>query len=216
MSKNILFDKFAGGHKYNKDEFPVTVFMAGSPGAGKTEFSKVLVDSFKNKAVRIDADEIRNMFEDYNGTNSSLFQNAVSIGVDDLYNYCLSNSYNIVVDGTFAHKKTIENIKKSLDKNRKVIIYFIYQDPIIAWDFTKKREVVEHRKITEDVFIKTFLLSKENVKVAKQAFEDKIELNLVIKDLNNDKISDLRLNIKEIDSYLPKVYNTDDLKLIIK
>jgi len=215
-NKNLLFEKFANRNLYTPDDFPVTVFMAGSPGAGKTEFSRALVDTFKNKAVRVDADEVRNMFEDYTGDNSHLFQNAVSIGVDELYQYCLSNNFNVVVDGTFAHKRTIENIQKSLNKNRKVVIYFIYQEPTIAWDFTRKREIVEHRKITKEVFIRTFFQSKKNIKLAKKEFGDKIKLNLVIKDLNNDKVSDLRINIDDVDSYINKPYNEDELELILK
>ena len=215
-NKDILFERFANKEIYHPDGFPVTVFMAGSPGAGKTEFSKVLVETFKNKAVRIDADDIRSIFEDYDGANSHLFQNAVSIGVQELYDFCLENNFNVVVDGTFAHKRTTENIRKSLDKGRKIIIYFIYQDPLIAWDFTQKREAVEYRKISKEVFINAFLRSKENVVLAKKEFGDKIELNLVIKDLNNDKVSDLKVTVNDIDSYLNKTYNGKDLRLMLK
>lgn len=47
---------------YHADEFPVSVFMAGSPGAGKTEFSKNLLslfsDNSRKQVLRIDADEM--------------------------------------------------------------------------------------------------------------------------------------------------------------
>lgn len=52
---------------------PVSVFMAGSPGAGKTEASKSLIDRLSHghpQVLRIDPDELRNRFEDYSGDNS--------------------------------------------------------------------------------------------------------------------------------------------------
>ena len=47
--------------------------MAGSPGAGKTEYSKRFVDGVKKDTgasiVRIDGDEIREILPQYNGSN---------------------------------------------------------------------------------------------------------------------------------------------------
>ena len=49
--------------KYHQDALPVSVFMAGSPGAGKTEFSKniisILEKNNEHKVIRIDGDDIR-------------------------------------------------------------------------------------------------------------------------------------------------------------
>ena len=56
--KNILIDLFANPAFYLPESKPVTLFMAGSPGAGKTEVSKGLIKQFKQKPVRIDADEV--------------------------------------------------------------------------------------------------------------------------------------------------------------
>ena len=62
---------------------PVTIFMAGSPGAGKTEYSKNLLDlvskNSKYHPVRIDSDELRSEIPGYTGNNSSHVQGAVSI-----------------------------------------------------------------------------------------------------------------------------------------
>lgn len=45
---------------YPPEEAPVSVFMAGSPGAGKTEASIALVNLFADtKILRIDPDELR-------------------------------------------------------------------------------------------------------------------------------------------------------------
>lgn len=214
-NKPFLFKKFADDAVYIADDFSVTVFMAGSPGAGKTEVSRGLVDQFSSPAVRIDADEIRSLCHGYTGDNSHLFQSAASIGVDALYNYCLDRNFNMVVDGTFAHQKTISNIEKSLAKGRKVVIYFVYQDPQIAWDFTKKREIVEQRRITRESFIHGYQLSMKNVSDAKTQFGDQIELNLLVKSLSNDEVSAIYTDILEVDSYLNKIYTTEELENII-
>ena len=70
-------------HKYPASKNPVTVFMAGSPGAGKTEFSKNLLDliakDLKHSPIRIDSDELRTEIPGYTGNNSSDVQGAVSI-----------------------------------------------------------------------------------------------------------------------------------------
>ncbi len=39
-NKKLLIEKFANLDLYKPVVSPVTIFMAGSPGAGKTEFSK--------------------------------------------------------------------------------------------------------------------------------------------------------------------------------
>ncbi|MGR3984539.1 MAG: zeta toxin family protein [Gammaproteobacteria bacterium] len=69
---------------------PVSIFMAGSPGAGKTEISKMLLRNAGN-TVRIDADELRAHFAEcgYDGTNSHLFQKAASNLVHKIHNLAL-------------------------------------------------------------------------------------------------------------------------------
>jgi UDP-N-acetylglucosamine kinase len=214
-NKALLIKTFADDSAYQPDDFPVTVFMAGSPGAGKTEVSIELVKQFISPAVRIDADEIRKLCEGYNGMNAHLFQSAASIGVDVLYNHCLHQKLNMVVDGTFAHRRTASNIEKSLAVGRKVIIYFVYQDPRVAWDFTKKREGVEQRRITRETFIKGYFMSRTNVNDAKRQFGNRVELNLLVKNLTNDDVSAIYKDISGIDSHLKKIYTEDEFRDII-
>lgn len=214
-SKALLVDRFAASSTHKPDDFPVSVFMAGSPGAGKTEVSIELVKQFMSPAVRIDADEIRKLCDGYTGENAHLFQSAASIGVETLYNYCLDQRLNMVVDGTFAHQKTTANIEKSLTRGRKVIIYFVYQDPIVAWDFTKKRERVEERRVTKETFIRGYFLSRANVNAAKAQFGNRIELNLLVKNLTNDNVSAIHGNIQSVDLYLEKLYTEDEIKRVI-
>lgn len=77
------------------------VFMAGTPGAGKTEVSLSLLDLSMNM-VRIDADVFRSQFPGYNGSNSSNFQSGASWLVDYSLDNMLKLGYSFLLDGTFA------------------------------------------------------------------------------------------------------------------
>lgn len=191
-----LIKKFADSTEYAADTLPTTLFMAGSPGAGKTEISKRFVPRFKQKPVRIDADEIRSVCPGYTGTNAHVFQDAATKGVHILYDHALKNNVNVIMDGAFAYGGAMENIQRSLDHNRKVEIFFVYQDPLQAWDFTKKREALEQRRVSKGVFIESFFKSRENVNKAKETFGSKIELNLIIKDFEKD-LEQLEINVEK-------------------
>lgn len=123
------------------DQEPVSVFMAGSPGAGKTEASKSLLSKLENvekgrKILRIDPDELRMEFEDYSGNNSWVFQPAVSILVDKIHDFALEQRQSFILDGTLSsYGKAEENIDRSLRRNRRVQILYVYLTPEQAWEF---------------------------------------------------------------------------------
>ena len=89
-----IAQEFTNPKKYIPDELPVSVFMAGSPGAGKTEFSKniisILEKNKEHRVIRIDGDDIRGKFPNYTGNNSYLFQGAVSLVVEKIHDLVLS------------------------------------------------------------------------------------------------------------------------------
>ncbi len=69
--------------RYEPEERPISIFMAGSPGAGKTEIAKEYVaalDELKAEGIdglgnilRIDPDDLREELPGYTGNNSWLF-----------------------------------------------------------------------------------------------------------------------------------------------
>ena len=127
-NKKLLIEKFASPDLYKPTVNPVTIFMAGSPGAGKTEFSKNLAKMLNKKLVRIDADEIRGIIPQYNGRNSDIVQGASSIGVEKLYDHILAKKLEAIVDGTFSkYNVSYKNVKRSLDHSRPVVIFYIYE-----------------------------------------------------------------------------------------
>lgn len=197
-------------------EHPVTLFMAGSPGAGKTEVSKGLVRRFQDVPIRIDADEIRSMCPGYEGSNAHLFQKAANKGVNILYDYARHHSINCIVDGTFAYKDAVGNVEKSLNRNRKVEIWFVYQEPVRAWEFTQAREAHELRRVSKEIFMKGFFDSRTNVRMVKEKFGRKIEVNILVKDYIADT-QNLYLNVstKELDHAIKNKYSEEILKQML-
>lgn len=141
---------------YLPEEAPVSVFMSGSPGAGKTESSKELVASISDghmQVLRLDPDDLRIEFEDYDGSNSYLFQRAVVILVERSMDYIFKNGQSFLLDGTLSSYHVAEkNIQRSLDKDTDVLRIFVYQRPELAWEFVNAREKVEGRKILPEQF----------------------------------------------------------------
>ncbi|NCU41713.1 MAG: hypothetical protein EOM19_03240 [Candidatus Moranbacteria bacterium] len=216
MHQKNLIEKFASLKKFPPSKsLPATYFMAGSPGAGKTEFSKKFINLLpEDHIVRIDADEIKILIPQYNKKNSDIIQGAASLGVEKLYDFVLKHKQNALVDGTLAnYKKSEENIQRSLEKNREIHIFYLSQNPLIAWDFTQKREELEGRNIPKEAFIETLFLAKESIKRLKGKFPKEIFLHLILKN-NNNLIKNTQFDVSEnaIDSFIKIPYTKEQLK----
>ncbi|MEN9413576.1 MAG: hypothetical protein RLZZ342_663 [Candidatus Parcubacteria bacterium] len=228
--------------RYILDKKPVpldllTIFMAGSPGAGKTEFSKrfmpieldktndalrkklaqnsIDIDEYETMLVRIDVDEIREFLPQYQKTNltsglkgnAHVIQKAATKGLDILREYCFENHISFLHDGTFANFETMKKlVDKSLNANRAVQIFFIAVDPLVAWELTQAREVLEGRNIVKTNFIKQYFLALENVGRIKREFGDKVTLSVIVKSKDRG-IADIQLNVADIDVYIKTQYN---------
>ena len=233
----------------DKKVFPVlsvVTFMAGSPGVGKTEYSrdyekkinesfrivteipkvkkkllkktKINIDDYERLIVRIDIDEIRELIPQYQKTdtiknikgNAHVIQKATNMGLDILRNYCLKNQISFLLDGTFGNQfSTFDKIiRKLLIKNRRIAIFFIYNNPLVSWEVTKKREFVEGRNIKKENFIDQYFKSIDNVKRIKEKFGNKIILNCVLKkgDNSEEKVYFNKV-YEEIENILEKRYN---------
>lgn len=214
--KDEFLLRFADPKQYTSDTSLISVFMAGSPGAGKTEVSRALLEviGFQQPPVIIDADEIRTFFPEYNGKNSYIFQTAATLGVNYLYKHALENQFNLVLDTTFSYKGAMENVERSLNRNRRVIIDFIFQDPLLAWTVVKARERKEGRMVPRERFIEAFFECQRNVNFVMERFGTAVELNVIIK--NADFVSQAEyLNTNSLDEKLPKHYTHDELELLL-
>jgi len=195
--------------------------MAGSPGAGKTEFSKGLLYLFfkkRPKAIRIDGDELRDYFPGYTGKNSKLFQGGVSILVDKIHDLALKNNQNFILDGTFWKKdKATENIKRSLAKNRMILIFYIYQPPRVAWKFSKKRELMEGRNIPKYAFIEQFIGARETINHVRSKYGEEVIIYFVEKNYEKNNVKQF-IKIKHglvVDQYISKIYTKAALNKIL-
>lgn len=219
--KKEIINKYANLEEYPSEEAPFTIIMAGSPGAGKTEFSVKLIEELyekqpESKIVRVDADEIKDAIPTYNGQNSYIVQSAAIIAMEKIIDHIYEKKQNALIDGTFAHyESSVKNIERSLRKNRPVKIWYLYLDAKIAWDFTRKREIIEGRPIKKASFIEAYFKAKENVNRAKKQFGNDVELNLVIKDIESYKKNKLHLNIDNVDNYQTIGYTVDQLNRIL-
>lgn len=205
--------------KYVPDTHPISVFMAGSPGAGKTEFSKSLIKILGDEVhqvIRIDADEIRSLIPGYAGDNSYLFQGAVSLIVEKIHDLALHQKQSFIFDSTFSrYEKSVDNIKRSLDKGRVVWVFYIYQKPEVAWRFTQAREVIERRNIPKGAFIEQFLAARETVSRISGEFGDKITIFFVKKNFEKntvEEIARIKPNKTHIDDYIEKRYTKEELQ----
>lgn len=165
------------------DGSAVSILMAGSPGAGKTEFSRHFVKALEERGyhtVRIDPDAIREMIPQYVPGKAELFQLAVSIAVEKVHHAALSRAVHFLLDGTSANREKLENnINRSLKRGRGVILTYVYQDPMVAWELTQQREIVEGRNIPKDIFIRQFFAAYENVHYVQEKFEKSVEIQVI-------------------------------------
>ncbi len=221
-NSNILIDAIAG--KYEDTQVGrVSVFMAGAPGAGKTEFSRCLLNDVfgadTKLIVRIDPDEIRLKIPMYIPGKAELFNRATIKGVDIIVDHCFNEKYNksFLLDGTLSSPLVAKkNIDRALAHKRKVLIYYVYKDPIIAWDFTQKREKVEGRNIPKESFINHYFGSIETINTIKEEYGNKIQVDLVqlsVPNPNTPTITDYKfsLNITSVDGYIKTRYSKDQL-----
>lgn len=203
---------------YPPDLNPVSVFMAGSPGAGKTEASKALLNDIEGedrKTVCIDPDELRNLFPEYFGDNAALFQPAISILVDKIHDRILKNAQNFLLDGTLSHYRIAKsNIERSLKRGRFVQILYVYQEPAMAWEFVKIREKLEGRRILPGHFIEQYFAARKVVNQLKLDFGRDIVVTVLLKNLDgSDKV--YRASVDNIDNHIPEKYSESDLLELI-
>ncbi|MEX0668122.1 MAG: zeta toxin family protein [Candidatus Saccharimonadales bacterium] len=200
--------------EYAVHEEKLAIFMAGSPGAGKTEYSTSLASGFDKKPLVIDPDKLRTKFSGYNGENSSLVQPGVSILVANIFDTIIRRGHSFILDGTFNHSSAISNIERCLDRGYSVQIHYLYQDPEVAWALTQDRETIEGRGIDRDVFIDHFVGSIKNVNLAISRFDRKIKVAVIVRNYR-DEFERVIVNEPNIAKYVPNKYNRNDLEKII-
>ena len=205
---NEYFRKFP----YESSTTPSGIFMAGLPGAGKTEFVDRLIDNVTPFPVHIDMDEIAERIKGYKPQSAHIFKGAANIILERVFDHAVNKKINFILDGTFGHDKAIPNVERAIESKHgfQVRLYYIYQDPIIAWKNTIAREKVEHRKIDVDGFIETFFKLRDNVQYVFNNLQSLVPITVVEKnpDLSDGKVVD---NPQNIDKYILTTLTRDKL-----
>jgi len=212
-NKKVFAKQFADPQKFPPEENPVSVFMAGSPGAGKTESSIELLKKFSGTPIlRIDPDELRREFKQYNGQNAWLFQAGVSVLVDRIHDLVLEQKQSFLLDGTLSRYEVANrNIKRSLEKKRTVQILYVYQEPRLAWDFVQAREAAEGRRIRVQDFVDQYIGAREVVNRLKREYGNNIKVDLLLKNNDNSQRT-YRAGVDQIDNHIPEKYTRTDLE----
>ena len=181
-NKALIAKRLTDTETYPREINPVSVFMAGSPGAGKTETSIELLKKFEQDSIlRIDPDHLRHEFAGYAGTNSHLFQRAVSVLVDRIHDLALKNGQSFLLDGTLSNYNVAElNVQRSLKRQRTVQILYIYQEPKFAWQFVMDREAQEGRKIRPNDFVHQYFAARDVAQSLKVKFGKDIIIYLSV------------------------------------
>lgn len=202
-------------HIYLPEEQPVSVYMAGSPGAGKTEASIELIANLGGTVLRIDPDDLRTELPGYNGDNAWLFQRAVSVLVDRILDEAFGQSQSFLLDGTLTnYDRAVANIERSLRKKRRVQVLYVYQEPAQAWGFVQAREAIEGRRILPQTFVDQYFGARDVVNRLKRHFGDDVRIDLLLKNIDGTNRTFVA-NVDQIDSYIPEKYDVDALRRML-
>lgn len=215
-NKKAIAKRLTSPDIYPEEAEPVSVFMAGSPGAGKTESAIELIQFFESPIVRIDVDELRGECPGYDGGNAWLFHKAASVLVDRMHDVVLDQRQSFVLDATFSNlERAVKNISRSIDRGRSVLILYVYQDPQMAWRFVQAREATEGRRVPSEQFVEQYFGAREVVNKVKATFGPKVRVDLLLKNLDNSHKT-FMANVDQIDSYIPERYTREQVEQIVK
>ena len=82
------------------------------------------------------------------------------------------------MDSNFANIDIqIQNINSLLKRNYYVNILYLYNEPDECYEYATRRELVTHRKVPKDVFIRSNINSYKTVLAIKDLFKDKVFLD---------------------------------------
>ena len=184
QNKQIFLEQYS--NKIKPLDEKDAIFTAGMSGVGKTEFG-IFFKERNPDFLHIDTDDIRDFFKPvgYDGQNSNIFQKVASRGFNELFNYAIKNSYSMILDSNFSSvSQAIQNIERLLKRGYNISIYYIYNDPKVCFEYATRREVVTHRKVPKEIFVKSNFNSYNTVLEIKSLFKESINLHFI--DKRND------------------------------
>ena len=184
QNKQIFLEQYS--NKIKPLDEKNAIFTAGMSGVGKTEFG-IFFKERNPDFLHIDTDDIRDFFKPvgYDGQNSNIFQKVASRGFNELFNYSLKQEYSIILDSNLSNiSQAIQNIERLLKRGYNIQIYYLYNNPKVCFEYATRREIVTHRKVPKDVFIRSNINSYNTVLEIKSIFKNSINLHFIDKRTN--------------------------------
>ena len=212
-NKKHIAREFIRRTNLEPNDSPTGIFTAGLPGAGKTEFTRELLKNISDGPLRIDMDEIARLIDNYKPELADKFRGGASAILAKIYDEVLKHNINFVFDGTFSQTRAIENLDRALSHGYAVKIYYIHQLPDIAWQFTKDRELVEHRAIDRVGFIDTYLSLEANLRALCNGYKG-VTISLIVKDAQNKEGARFE-DVQDLFEMLPDFLTRDQLETVI-
>ena len=203
-NKKSLVDKIIGAAEPQAQ--PIAVIMAGIPGAGKTEFLSHITPGVDGMVV-IDLDVIVAKMPNYRPEEYYKYRKAANIIIPSVLTKVLKNKINFALDGTFSHTKGAENIERALNHGYEVNLFFVGQEPELAWEITRARRLLTGRPIERAGFIKACHNVVPNVRDAIEKFRDNSNFFVSIIKKDNLNKYDYLDDHTRVDNYLKEVYN---------
>lgn len=191
---------------YHSSDNPTAIFMAGLPGAGKTEFLNNL-SIYGDEFITIDLDFLVSQIYGYSPENYYNYRKAGNILVSALLDKVLKQHISFALDGTFAHPQALKNIERALKHGFEVDLFFIAQTPKISWKNTQARRLVTGRPIDYDGFTKTCHSIIPNLQEVRKSFQNDPNFFFqVIQRISPNHYESIS-NIQKVDTFLTEKYN---------
>jgi predicted ABC-type ATPase len=199
---------------------PLAIVMAGVPGAGKTEFldtfSELLAARSFDAFIRIDLDEIVEIYPGYTPKTDAQFRSQGNHVVAAAVDFAKDGHYNMMIDGTFSGTSgaSLQNVDRLLKAGYRVQMFFMHDDTLTSWSYTKAREKITQRGIDLAGFKRACANVVTNLKAATGVYgsDPNFALYIVLQKKLRDKEYTIISNKTTIDDELSKGYNIDKLK----
>jgi UDP-N-acetylglucosamine kinase len=213
QNKKVVAREFIRRSGLTPSEEPSAIFTAGLPGAGKTEFTLGLLPEILENVLRIDMDEIASTIEGYKPEVASRFRAGASIILSKIFDLTLKTKIDFILDGTFSREVSLENLDRALKAGYKVKIYLIVQEPQVAWQFTKSRELVEKRCINRNEFIDTYFMLMKNLNSLQKTSKN-VTISIILKDSKNKEGRRIE-DVENVLDHLPEILTREELEKMI-
>ncbi len=215
-----LLIKRSDAKSVRESKTPIAIVMAGVPGAGKTEFldtfSELIEARDFDDFIRIDLDEIVEIYPGYTPKTDAQFRSQGNHVVAAAVDTAKKGRYNMMIDGTFSGSSgaSIQNVDRLLAAGYKVEMFFMHDKVTTSWKFTRAREKITKRGIDQNGFKRACKSVVENLNNALSKFNDNpnFHISVVVQKELRDKDYKVISDRKIIDTILNQGYNIDEIK----